>query len=144
MVMCNQEVSACNFFKISPFSLKHILYHDIICRTARKAMFLYFNFSPSVMLDSLSCSITVFPKVNWNWMYIRSSKGVQITGPSIKFTGHPHTPQRRCSDSYWSFGPVMNNLLLDQTIFYWTLPHVSPTLGKTAITSISFLIRAWR
>jgi hypothetical protein len=46
-------------------------------------------------------------------MDIRSDKGVRITGPSIKFTGLSHTPQRRCSDSYWSFGPVMNNLLLD-------------------------------
>jgi hypothetical protein len=45
-------------------------------------------------------------------MDIPSSKGVRITGPTIKFTGHSHTPQRRCSDSYWSFGPVMNNLLL--------------------------------
>jgi hypothetical protein len=55
---------------------------------------------------------------------IQSSKRVRITGPSIKFTGHSHTPQRRYLDSYWSFGPVMNNLLLDQTNFYWTLPHV--------------------
>jgi len=31
----------------------------------------------------------------------------------------------------WSFGPFMNNLLLDQTIFYWTLPHVRQTLGMT-------------
>jgi hypothetical protein len=46
-------------------------------------------------------------------MDIRSSKRVRITGPNIKFTGHSHTPQRRCSDSYWSFGPIMNNLLLD-------------------------------
>jgi len=45
----------------------------------------------------------VFPKVNWSWMDIRSSKGVQITGPNIKFSGHSYTPQRRCSDSYWSF-----------------------------------------
>jgi hypothetical protein len=56
-------------------------------------------------------------------MDIRSSKGVQITEPSIKFTGHSDAPQRRGSDSYWSFGPVMNNLLLNQTNFYWTLPH---------------------
>jgi len=55
----------------------------------------------------------VFLKVNWSWIGIRSSKGVRITGPSMKFRGHSHTPQRRCSDSYWSFGPVMNNLLLD-------------------------------
>jgi hypothetical protein len=41
-------------------------------------------------------------------MDIRSSKGVQITGPSIKFTGHSHTPQRRCSDSYWSFDKAPN------------------------------------
>ena len=51
--------------------------------------------------------------------------------PSIKFTGHSHTPQRRCSDSYWSIGPVINNLLLDQTDFYWSLPHVRPTSGMT-------------
>jgi hypothetical protein len=25
----------------------------------------------------------------------------------------------------------MNNLLLDQTNFYWTLPHVRQTLGMT-------------
>ena len=56
---------------------------------------------------------TVFPKVNRSWMNIQSNKGVQITGPSIKFIGHSHTPQRRCSDSYWSLDPVMNNLLLD-------------------------------
>jgi len=37
----------------------------------------------------------VFPKVNWSWMDIRSSKGVWITGPSIKFTGHSHTPQSK-------------------------------------------------
>ena len=77
--------------------------------------------------------VPVFPKVNWSWMDIWSSKGVQITGPSIKFTGHSHAPQRRCSDSYWSFGPVMNNLLLDQTNFYWTLPHVRRTLGITDV-----------
>ena len=64
-------------------------------------------------------------------MDVQSSKGVRITGPSIKFTGHSHTPQRRYLDSYWSFGPVMNNLLLDQTNFYWTLPHVRWTLGMT-------------
>jgi hypothetical protein len=34
-------------------------------------------------------------------------------------------------DSYWSFGPVMNNLLLDKTNFYWTLPHVRQTLVMT-------------
>ena len=67
---------------------------------------------------------SVFPKVNWSGMDIRSSKEVQITGPSIKFTWHSHTPQRRYSDSYWSFGPAMNNILLDQTSFSWTLPHV--------------------
>jgi len=54
----------------------------------------------------------VFHKVNLSWMDIRTSKGVRITGPSIKFTGHSHTPQRRCSYFYWPFGPVMNNLLL--------------------------------
>ena len=59
----------------------------------------------------------VFPKVACRWMDIWSSKGVRITGPSIKFTGHSHIPQRRCSDSYWSFGPVINNLLLDQNNF---------------------------
>ena len=53
-------------------------------------------------------------------MDIRSSKGVQITKPSIKLTGYSLTPQGRCSDSYWSFGPVMNDLLLDQTIFQQT------------------------
>jgi hypothetical protein len=53
---------------------------------------------------------SVFPKVNWSWMDIQSSKGVRITGPSIKFTGHSHTEQSKCSDSYWSFCPVMNNL----------------------------------
>jgi hypothetical protein len=26
---------------------------------------------------------------------------------NYKFTRHSHTPQRRCSDSYWSFCPVM-------------------------------------
>ena len=64
-------------------------------------------------------------------MDIQSSKGVQITGPCIKFTGHSHTPQRRCSDYYWSFGPVMNDLLLDQTNFNWTLPHVRQTMGMS-------------
>jgi len=76
--------------------------------------------------------IAVFPKVNWSWMDIRSSKGIWITGPSINFTGQSHTPQK-CSDSYWSFGQVMNNLLLNQSNFYWTLPHVRPTLEMTAI-----------
>ena len=65
-------------------------------------------------------------------MDIWSSKGVQITGPSIKFTGHSQSPQRRHSDSDWSFGSVMNNLLLEQTNFYWRLPHVKQTLGMTA------------
>ena len=37
-------------------------------------------------------SNTVFPKVNWSWMDIWSSKGVWVTGPSIKFTGLSHTP----------------------------------------------------
>jgi hypothetical protein len=46
-------------------------------------------------------------------MDIRSSKRVWITGPSIKFTWHSHTPQRRCSGFYWSFVPVTNHLLLD-------------------------------
>ena len=46
-------------------------------------------------------------------MDIRSSKGVRFTGPSIKFTGYSQTPQRRCSESYW------------------TLPHVRRTLGMT-------------
>jgi len=50
--------------------------------------------------------ITAYPKINWRWMDIRSSKGVRITGPRIRFTGHSHTQQRRRSDSYWSFGPV--------------------------------------
>jgi hypothetical protein len=79
--------------------------------------------------------LPVFPKVNRSLMNIRSSKGIQITGSSIKFTGHSHTPQRRCSDSYWSFGPVMNNLLLDKPSFYWTLPHVRHTLGMTDLPS---------
>ena len=78
--------------------------------------------------EPLKTAIWVFPKVNWSWMDIRSSKGVQITGPSIMFTGHSHTRQRRCSDSYWSFGPVMNNFLLVQANFYWTLPHVWLTM----------------
>ena len=43
-------------------------------------------------------------------MDIWSSKGVRITGPSIKFTGHSEVIR---SDSYWSFGPVIKNLLLD-------------------------------
>ena len=73
----------------------------------------------------------MFPKVKWSWMDTQSSKEVKITESSIKFTGHSHTPQRRCSDSYVSFGPVMNNLLLDQTNFYWTLPHVRQTSWKT-------------
>ena len=47
-----------------------------------------------------------------------------MTGTSIKFTGDSHTPKRRCSDSYWSCGQVMNNLLLD-------IPHVRQTLGMT-------------
>ena len=59
-------------------------------------------------------------------MDIRSSKGVGITVPSIKFTGHSHTPKRRCPDSCWSFGQVMNNLLLD-------IPHVRQTLGMTVL-----------
>ena len=77
----------------------------------------------------------VFPKVNWGWMDIWSSNGVRINRPRIKFTGHSHTSQRRYSDSYWSFGQVMNNLLLDQTNFYWTLPHVRQTLGMTAMNA---------
>jgi len=44
-----------------------------------------------------------------------------------------YAPERRCSDSYWSFGPVMNNLLQDQTNFYWTFPHVRQTLGRTDV-----------
>ena len=36
--------------------------------------------------------ITVFPNVNWSWMDIQSSKGVQITGPSTKFIEHSHAP----------------------------------------------------
>ena len=76
----------------------------------------------------------VFLKVNWCW-------GVWITGPSIKFTGHSHTAQRRCSDSYWSFGPVMNNLFLDQTNFYWTLPHVRRTLGMTGTLRVAVHVK---
>ena len=75
-------------------------------------------------------SVSQGKKVEWTF---GSSKGVQITGPSIKFTGHS---QRRCSDSYWSIGPVMNILLLDQTNFYWTLPHVWQTLGMTGDTPV--------
>ena len=82
--------------------------------------------------------LTVFPKVNRSWMDIRSSIGVWISGPSIKFIGHSHTPQRRWSDSFWSFGPVMNKLLLDQTNFYWTLPHVRRTLGITVFIKSNF------
>jgi hypothetical protein len=55
--------------------------------------------------------------------------------PSMKFTGYSHTAQRRYSDFYWSFGPVINNLILDQTNFYWTLPHVRQTLGMTGTDS---------
>ena len=54
----------------------------------------------------------------------------------MKFTGHSHTPQKKCSDSYWSFGPAMNNLLLDQTNIYWTLPHARQTLGIGNIHNI--------
>ena len=75
-------------------------------------------------------------------MDILSSKGVRITGSGIKFTGHSHTPQRRCSDSYWSIGPVMNNLLLDLTNFYWTLTHVWQTLGMTALPTWYILFYA--
>ena len=71
-------------------------------------------------------TLAVFPKVNWSWMNNRSSTG--ITGLSIKFTGHSHTPQRRCSDSYRSFNFVLQWITfywpMDQTNFYWTLPHV--------------------
>ena len=66
----------------------------------------------------------MLPKVNWSWMDIRSIKGVGITGPSTRFIGHSYTPQRSCSDSYWLFGLVMNNLLLDQSNFYWTLSDI--------------------
>ena len=34
----------------------------------------------------------------------------------------------------WSFGPVMNNLVLDQSNYYWTLPHVVQTLGMIVYT----------
>jgi hypothetical protein len=74
-------------------------------------------------------------------MDIRSSKGVRIIGPSIKFTGHSHTPKRRCSDSYWSFGPVLNNLLLDQTNIYWTLPHVRQILGMTGLAVLTVVVK---
>jgi hypothetical protein len=39
-------------------------------------------------------TVSVFPKVNWSWMDIRSSKGVRITGPSIMFTVHLHTVKK--------------------------------------------------
>ena len=58
----------------------------------------------------------MFPKVNWSWMDIRSSKRVWITGPSIKFIGHSHTPQRRCSRFLlviWSS---------NEQLFFWTKP----------------------
>ena len=77
----------------------------------------------------------VFPKVNWSWMDIWSSKGVWITGPSIKFKGHAHTPQRRCLDSYWSFDSVMNKFLLDQTSFDWTFDSV---MNKLLLEQTSF------
>ena len=60
--------------------------------------------------------LTVFPKVNRSWMDIRSSIGVWITGPSIKFIGHSHTPQRRCSRFLlviWSS---------NEQLFFWTKP----------------------
>ena len=69
---------------------------------------------------STSGDAQFFPKVNWSWMDIPSSKRVRITGLSIKFTGHSHTPQWMCSDAppvIWSSneypftGP--NQLLLD-------------------------------
>jgi hypothetical protein len=74
-------------------------------------------------------------------MDIRSSKGVQITGPNTKFTGHSQPPQRRCSAFYWSVGPVMYNLLLDQTNFYRTLPHGRQTLGMTCVIMISVVMQ---
>ena len=46
-------------------------------------------------------------------MDIRSSKGVRITGPRVKFTGHSHIQQIPTG----LVGPVMNKLLLDQTNF---------------------------
>jgi hypothetical protein len=61
------------------------------------------------------------------------SASKRITGPSIKFTWHSPTPQRRCSGFYWSFVPVTNHLLLDHTMFYWTLSHVWQTLGMSDI-----------
>jgi hypothetical protein len=82
------------------------------------------SYNISENFQQINYCMTVFPTVNWSWMDIWSSKGVQITGPSIKFTGHSHIPQKRCLDSYWSLGPVMNNLLLGQTNLYWTLQHV--------------------
>jgi len=64
-------------------------------------------------------------------------KGVRITGPSIKLTGLSHTPQRRCSDSYWSFGPVMNKLLLD-------IATCPTSLGITNQKIISGFYRSFR
>ena len=98
---------------------------------SRLSTFQSYNISEN--FQQINYCMTVFPTVNWSWMDIWSSKGVQITGPSIKFTGHSHIPQKRCLDSYWSLGPVMNNLLLGQTNFYWTLQHVRWILGMTAI-----------
>jgi hypothetical protein len=74
---------------------------------------------------------------------IKSSKGVRITGPNNKFTGHSHTPQRKCSDSYWSFSPVMNNLLLDIATCLTNLgndcrPSVQDRLN-VCLTEVSFI-----
>jgi hypothetical protein len=87
--------------------------------------------------------VPVILKVYWSWMDRRASKGVWITWPNINFTGHAHTPQRRCSDSYWSFGPVINNLILDQTNIYWTLPHVRWTLVMTSTLKPVYTERPW-
>jgi hypothetical protein len=132
------------FTKIKP-EYSDILYNPthfpgpLACRIRQVSLYIYVRVIIVIVNSIVHLKYwqrAVFPTVNWSWMDIRSSKGVRITGPSIKFTGHSHTPLR-CSDCYWSFGPVMNNLLLDQTNFYWTLPHVRWTLGITERADIS-------
>jgi hypothetical protein len=112
---------------------------SIFCSYQTNICWYWWNCWPSLFKLSfhniqLWSSISVFLKENLSLQDIRSSKGVWITGTSIKFTGHSHIPQKRCSDSYCSFGLVMNNHLLDQTNFYWTLPYVRQTLWMTGIS----------
>jgi hypothetical protein len=57
--------------------------------------------------------LPVFPKVNRSLMNIRSSKGMQITGPSIKFTGHSHS--------------VMVSMLTSSVVDHW----IDPRSGQT-------------